>query len=111
MSDKADLAKRWAESHLRMEPTIERIVRITGPDEEDPSEPIKLLEVNPDTPASGIVPIIFGPSDEIPAPTILVEITPEEYDKLNREELELPAGWKLDATLYDGAQEPHHAGS
>ena len=111
MNDKTAIAQALADAHRGIEPSIVRIRRITSPDESDPSEPVKLLEVNPDTSPSGIVPIYFGPSSKVPAPSVLVEITPKEYDDIERGDLKLPPGWKLDVTLFDGTREPHHAGS
>jgi hypothetical protein len=60
-------------------------------------EKIKLLEVNQDTIPSGIMPIEFGPSPAsgIHYSSVIVEITPEEYERLQNEELSLPDGWQI----------------
>jgi hypothetical protein len=76
---------------------MKRIFRIVGPDESHPREPIKLLEVNRNTIASGIVPLHFGPhaATGVCYPTVIVEITPEEFLELQRKRLALPDHWSL----------------
>jgi hypothetical protein len=63
--------------------------------ENDPTEPIKLLEVNPNTTVSGIVPVGLSthPSYGIDYPSIVVEIHPSEFAQLQQGELRLPDGW------------------
>ena len=60
-------------------------------------EVIKLLEVNENTVPSGIMPIQFGPSPAsgLNYPTIIVEVTPDEFQKIQHQQLELPHGWKV----------------
>jgi hypothetical protein len=100
MNVKDDFARKLADAHRSLEPSIERILRIVAPGEDRSNEPIKLLEVNHDTSPSGIVPIAFGPSADLPFPTVVVEVTPDEFELLAREELYLPSGWELGETLY-----------
>ncbi len=90
---------KLAEAHYRVEPGIRQIYRITGGPEAEvrPDEPIKLLEVNENTIPSGIMPLGFGPA---PAhgfhyPSIIVEVTPEEFDRIRSRELVLPSGWEV----------------
>lgn len=97
---KEAVAQRLAEAHYVIEPGIELIVRlVTSPEREaDPSEPIKLLEVNHDTTADGIRPVFFGPhaASGIFYPSVIVEVTPEEFDQIRRDPASLPNGWRLD---------------
>jgi hypothetical protein len=62
-----------------------------------PVEPIKLLEVNTNTVPSGVLPVQFGPAPAsgIPYPTIIVEVAPEEFEKIQTHELKLPKGWQV----------------
>jgi hypothetical protein len=55
------------------------------------------LEVNQNTIASGIVPIQFGavPASGIHYASIILEITPEEYQQIERNELKLPLDWTI----------------
>ena len=99
MSDKAVIARELAKAHREVEPGIERIIRIIGAAEESPGEPVKLLEVNRDTPPSGVVPIAFGPAGGIFYPSIVVEVTPDEFAEIERKQLTLPLGWSLGEEL------------
>ncbi|HWE94872.1 MAG TPA: hypothetical protein VG269_12980 [Tepidisphaeraceae bacterium] len=96
---KDEVAERLAHAHYRIEPTIRLIRRVLGaPDQEaDPTEPIKLLEVNEVTTADGILPVYFGPhaASGVPYPSLIIEITPEEYDEILREPGRLPHGWQI----------------
>ena len=78
MSDKESAARTLAELHYQFEPGMREIYRLLADDqtEQEPDEPIKLLEVNQDTIPSGIMPLGF---DGIPAsgnyPTVIIQIT------------------------------------
>jgi hypothetical protein len=83
--DRAAAARTIAASHREIEPKITTIYRneaLQG--EEDPNEPIRLLEVNPNTTASGIVPLVLPPHPPsgILYPSIIVEIHPTELSRL-----------------------------
>ncbi|MEZ4222556.1 MAG: hypothetical protein R3B13_16570 [Polyangiaceae bacterium] len=104
MPDKDEVASTLAAAHRTVEPTITLIVRLIGPDEADQREPIKLLEVNTATTPSGIWPIAFTPDPPaIPFGSVVVEVTPEEYEAIVSERLALPSGWSLGAELYRAA--------
>lgn len=99
MSHKDEVAKKLADAHFDLEPGITRIFKLRGrPDAEAlPDTPIKLLEINADTPPSGIMPLYFGPvpASGIPYPSVIVEVTPDEYEKIKVQELTLPDGWTI----------------
>jgi hypothetical protein len=86
MADKDEVARRLAEMHYRTEAGITQIFRITQKVEVEitPAEPIKLLEVNKHTIASGILPLGFdpAPANGIPFPSVIVEVTPAEFEKI-----------------------------
>ena len=99
MLTKDEEAMESARTHYQIEPGMTQIFRMTGSADVEfrPNEPIKLLEVNENTVPSGIMPIHFGPA---PAsgrnfPTIIVEVTPDEFQKIQDRRLELPHGWKV----------------
>ena len=100
---KEAVAQRLAEAHYAIEPAIELIVQLlASPEREaDPREPIKLLEVNPETITSGVLPVFFGPhpASGIFYPTVIVEVTPEEYEKIRGDPASLPNGWRLGPEL------------
>jgi hypothetical protein len=59
------------------------------------------LEVNADTVPTGVVPLHFGPAPAsgIPYPSVIVEVTPGEFDRIRARELPLPAGWEVGEEL------------
>ena len=96
---KEEAAERLAHAHYRIDPTL-TLVRwlLASPAvEADPEEPIKLLEVNEAAVANGIVPVFFGPHapSGMLYPSLIVEITPEEYEQILRDPSLLPHGWRL----------------
>jgi hypothetical protein len=101
MPEKDDIARVLAEAHRTLEPTITRIVRLVSANEADGSEPIKLLEVNTATSPTGIWPIAFTPDPpDVPYGSVVVEVTPGEYDRIVGQTLPLPSGWSLGDELY-----------
>ena len=99
MMTKDDMATKLACIHYEIEPSITKIFRLTGTSEAEasPQEPIKLLEVNELTPPSGILPLGFDPypASGILYPSIIVEVTPEEYQQIEGNQLKLPRGWTV----------------
>ncbi len=47
------------------------------------------------------MPLHFGPAPAsgILFPSIIVEVTPEEFDRIKRNELKLPKGWTIGEEL------------
>lgn len=88
-----------AHAHKTVEPDIVAIYRVRDPLRElDSEEPIKLLEVNPSTSASGIMPIGFR-SDTgmgIPYPSVIMEVTPDEWKRIQSGDMALPNNWRAD---------------
>lgn len=101
--DRLDAAKTLARKHYELESDLTVIVfyssRTNGA---APSlEPVKLLEVNVNTVPSGVLPLHFGPApgSRVDYPSVIIEVTPEEYEKIRRHELSLPAGWDIPQDL------------
>ena len=101
--DKALAAKELAKRHFQVEDGLTKVIRCSGTPsvEVSPSEPIKLLEVNKNTFASGVMPLHFGPAiaSGISFASIIVEVTPEEYERIKAKKLPLPNGWTLGEEL------------
>jgi hypothetical protein len=99
VDDKAQVARELAKKHYQAEAGLQSVFRLTGSAEVEvrPVEPIKLLEVNTNTVASGVLPVQFGPAPAsgIPYPSIIVEVSPEEFEKIKTQELKLPKGWQV----------------
>jgi hypothetical protein len=93
---KDEAAEELAFWHFGVEPYLERVVRIVVENEDAPGEPIKLLEVNSATVATGSVELFaFAPTASVPFATSIAEVTPEEFERIQRNELPLPQGWSL----------------
>lgn len=99
MTDKDEAARVLARKHFQVEDGITHIFRLTDKIEVEvrPTEPIKLLEVNAATVPSGVMPLHFGPAPAsgVPFPSVIVEVTPAEFEKIRRQELQLPRGWAI----------------
>ena len=99
MQTKDEEAKYLAEAHYQIDSGMRQVFRVIGPDdaEREPTEPIKLLEVNESTIPSGIMPLGFGPlpASGLHYPSIIIEITPEEFAKIRSQEWSLPHGWQV----------------
>lgn len=106
---KDGVAVQLAEAHFRLEPEMGAIYRLLAPDgiEMREAEPVKLLEVNPNTPKNGIVPVYFGAdtTSGIFFPSVIVEIHPDELQSLKEGSLKLPNGWRIGPEL----RRPHEA--
>ncbi len=93
---KDEVVRELVQWHFQVEPDIQQIFRIVAENENAPDEPIKLLEVTAATIATGSVePFAFGPSESRPFSTVIAEITPEELERIQRNEIRLPNGWSL----------------
>lgn len=104
MPTKEEIANLLAAAHRRIEPSISRIVRLVAEREEEANEPVKLLEVNPATSPSGIVPVAFtADPPDVPYPSVVVEVTESEYTRICSRELPLPQGWDLGDTIFPAA--------
>ncbi len=99
MPDKDATASDLAQRHYQVEGGMTQIFRVVGSAEAEvrPNEPIKLLEVNQNTIPAGIIPLHFAPSPAVGIhfPSIIIEVMPDEFEKIQTEELPLPHGWHV----------------
>lgn len=96
MPTKDQVAQELIDAHFDVEPHLVEIWRIVGDNEASPTEPIKLIEVNVATVATGsVTPFAFAPTQEVPFPTVVAEVTPDEFDAVRRDPKRLPNGWRL----------------
>jgi hypothetical protein len=88
-------AAALARAHYEVEPGLRAIYRLEGPDPNDLR--IKLLEVNEQTVPAGIVPVGFAPhpASGLHYPSVVIEVTPQEYEAIRHKQLDLPAGWEV----------------
>jgi len=102
---KDQVARELARAHADLEQAVRKIIRIVSIDRENrPDEPIKLLEINIDTVPVGIMPIAFTPSEDVPYASIVIEITPSEFNQLQKQKLKLPEAWQISDVLIDRGQ-------
>jgi len=82
---KLETAESLAKAHFAVEPNLKHIYLIEPVDDQDPNDPIKLLEVVEGTIERGIEPIAFiaDPARGIEYPSIVVEISPTEYQAIH----------------------------
>lgn len=101
---KDGVMKRLIDAHFDIEPDIDLIVEMVGEDDRD--ESIKLLEVNSSTTMDGIRPIHFGEdtSHGIYFPSVIVEVTPDEFKRLESGKLALPHRWRLNRRFHRHAR-------
>lgn len=101
MSDNHDFEKLVAsivQEHFEIEDELEQIIWL----KKGPAGEIRLLEVNRNTAATGMVEVFgFVPSAEIPYPLRIAEITPEEWEYVKNGKISLPEVWSLEgATIF-----------
>ena len=84
---KLQAAQELARAHFEVEPNLVSVYLIEPVNEENPEDPIKLLEVVEGTIERGIEPIAFpaDPAHGLYYPSIVVEISPAEYEAIPRD--------------------------
>ena len=102
-------AAALARAHYEVEPGLRAIYRLEGPDPNGLR--IKLLEVNEQTVPTGIVPVGFPPhpASGLHYPSVVIEVTPQEYEAIQRKQLDLPVGWEV-RDAYERPAGADHAG-
>src|SRR5437868_4118935 len=110
MPTKDDTIRTLARIHFDVEPEMEKIYVLRGRAETEAqaAEPVNLLEVNRATIPAGIMPLRFRayPDQGIHHPSVIVEITPDEFEQIVRNELALPDGWRVCEEIPDARSEP-----
>ena len=101
MPTKSEVARYLAECHFEVEDGLTQIFRLNGTREAElrEAEPIKLLEVHEGTVQAGILPLYFNASTTVQYPSVIIEVTPAEFDRIRTQELALPNGWTLGEEL------------
>lgn len=94
--DKDQVAEELIRWHFQVEPGLVKVYRVLAVNENDPTEPIKLVEVNDQTASTGTFEAYgFAPTRDVPWPTLIAEVTPSELADLLRGG-RIPAGWDLE---------------
>ena len=93
------VAEKLIEWHFSVDPYTTEIYRFFTSDEDNPREPIKLLEINGATlPAGEVMTFGFAPAGEITYPSVVAEVTPEEMERIREGTIPLPSRWDLQTT-------------
>lgn len=88
-----------AQWHFESEERPQRIFCFPDP----AAQVVRLLEVTYLVPETGeFYPIEFGPTAEMPYRTVVAQVTPAEWERIQTGEMPLPAGWNL-ATRWEVA--------
>ncbi len=99
VSQQDESANNLAGKHYQLETGLTRVIRFSGSADilEQVKEPIKLLEVNEHTVPTGVMALGFdaAPDAGIRFPSVIIEVTPEEFEKIQTKELKLPKGWEI----------------
>ena len=106
MPTKYDTAELLADAHFELDQGITRIFRVLARGEIDGDRlPVKLLEVNPVTPEVGIAPVgmTADPARGVFHASVVIEVSPGEFERLQRGELSLPHGWQVADELFPHA--------
>jgi hypothetical protein len=86
-------AESLIQEHFELDPSLENVIWFNS----DKTAEIRLLEITSETfPAGAVLSYYFPPDDEFPYATIMAQITPEEWQKVLRNEIPLPEGWTLE---------------
>jgi hypothetical protein len=98
-SDKDRAARELVEWHYQIEPGLELVYRVLSDDEDNPKEPIKLVEINSTAVGTGsFEAFAFAPSADVPYTTVIAELTREQLQML-RSSGAIPPGWNLDNAI------------
>jgi hypothetical protein len=99
---KEETAETLAKIHYANEPNIRHIRLLEPINEDDPRDPIKLLEVVEGTLERWIEPIAFpaDPARGIEYPVLIVEVSPKEYLAIKKDTKGLEQhGWSIGKEL------------
>jgi hypothetical protein len=110
MISKDEMAENLAAAYLEGGSGTEEMFRLVSDDDQEnsPGEPVKLLEITPYTVSMGIEPVYFGahPASGMVYPTMIVAVTPDEFNEDMRRKLEQDYGWRL-GQRYPKVRRPH----
>src|SRR5690606_18660949 len=88
--------RELVDHHFALEPELSVVYLMEGANDVLPDGPIKLLEVNAATLATGKVEVFgFGPSQDLPFEVQIAEVTPDELEQFRSDPNSLPPGWDL----------------
>jgi hypothetical protein len=102
---KRETAGSLARAHFANEPNLRHVRLLEPVNEDDPRDPIKLLEVVEGTLERGIEAVAFpaDPVRGIDYPVLIIEVSPREYQNIMTDPGSLqPHGWSMGSELTAG---------
>lgn len=95
MSNEQQIEKvvhQLVQSHFEIEPSIDEIVWFRDGEEQE----IRLIEINRDTLPTGSIEVFsFAPTQNVPFPVRIADITPQEWKQVQTGNITLPLRWTL----------------
>ena len=86
------VVRQLVQSHFEIEPSIDEIVWLR----DEKKQEICLIEINSDTLPIGSVEVFsFAPTQDVPFPVRIADITPQEWKQVQSGNIPLPSGWTL----------------
>jgi hypothetical protein len=88
-----DVAEHLAKAHRAEDPDTKEVYLAKG---SESSAEVRLVEVSGSLGSRGeVLPFRFAPRNDldVPYPSVIVLLSPEDWERLNRGELSLPEGW------------------
>ena len=96
MSERDTAAEALIKQHFALDEDATAIIRLLVDTEEDPSEPVKLIEATSSTVETGHVTFFgFAPWGDFRYPLAIAQVTPAELEKIADGSIVLPDGWSL----------------
>jgi CheY-like chemotaxis protein len=90
-----EFVESLARLHFETEESVEQIIWVRSDDDQE----IRLIEVNRITLPTGDLQVFrFAPSEDVPFPQLIADVTPAEWDRIQSGEIPLPQGWDLETT-------------
>ena len=88
-----EVVRRMAREHFEIEDGVEQIIWFRDGSHDE----IRLIEVNRNTiPEGKILTFYHGPTPEYPIPTIVGDVTPDEWERVKSGAIALPEGWSME---------------
>lgn len=86
------IVRQLVRSHFEIEEDIEQIVWVRDREEKE----IRLIGINRNTlPTGSVEAFYFAPSQDVPLPVRIADVTPQEWEQVQSGNIPLPPGWTL----------------
>lgn len=93
---KEEAARELIARHFRGEPALRRIFWVVTAADGSDDEPIKLLEVNQNSPTEGQIEFFnFPPSEHFPFRSLVAEVSPTQLERIRDGSILLPDDWDI----------------